>query len=192
MAAPGQTPQTADPAVAELQRVLTAYAQVTGFAPAFPGTVDGIVGVKTTMAVAAMIPRLPGMPSELVVFAPIISLALVTEDGRTQAFSLIKRNAGIISKAIIALEAYRLAQGQPPAPVAPQPAGRPPSVKSMWAAGLIAPSTNPPTVGINPDGTVVVLVPWWQTTRGKVAIGAGVAGALLTVVVVIRAFMPGR
>jgi hypothetical protein len=192
MAAPGQTPQTADPAVAELQRVLTAYAQVTGFAPAFPGTVDGIVGVKTAMAVAAMIPRLPGMPSELVVFAPIISLALVTEDGRTQAFSLIKRNAGIISKAIIALEAYRLAQGQPPAPIPPQPGGRPPSVMTQWASGIIAPTQNPITPGVSPDGTPTVLVPWWNTTRGKVAIGAGVAGALLTVVVVIRAFLPGR
>lgn len=104
-----------DSGVAELQRVLKTYVQITGYTPADPGTVDGIVGIKTVMAVVAMLPRVPGLPSEIRALAPVISLMLVTDDGRAQAFNLVKSNAGTISKAIIALEAYRIgtASGSP-------------------------------------------------------------------------------
>lgn len=185
MTAPGQT--IADATVAELQRVLTIYAQATGFALAFPGATDGIVGQKTALAVAAMVPRLPGLPAEIVAMAPLISLILATDQGRTEAFALIKRNATTITRAIIALEAYRLATGGggggPPVP-APTSGWKNQTVKAGWAAGILSPSSSPPTPPI-PGG---VLVPWWNTTKGKVMIGAGVAGTLLTIVVVIRAF----
>lgn len=104
-----------DSSVAELQRVLTTYAQITGFTPANPGPVDGIVGIKTTLAVVAMLPRVPGLPSEVTAMAPVIALLLATTDGQKQAFGLIQRNASTISRAIIALEAYRIgtASGTP-------------------------------------------------------------------------------
>jgi hypothetical protein len=106
MAAPGQTPS--DSGVAELQRVLKAYVQVTGYTPADPGTVDGIVGVKTAMAVIAMLPRVPGIPEEVRAMAPVLSIMLATDDGKTQVYRTIKNNASTIAKAIIALEAYRV------------------------------------------------------------------------------------
>lgn len=137
MAAPGQTP-VSDSGVAELQRVLKAYVQITGYAPADPGTVDGIVGIKTAMAVIAMLPRVPGLPDEVRALAPVISLMLATEDGRSQAFGIIKRNAGTISKGIIAMEAYRVGTSSPTAP----PPGTTPTSTSVKANTLWHPGAN--------------------------------------------------
>lgn len=192
MAAPGQT-QVSDPAVAELQRVLIVYAQATGFTPALPGPVDGIVGTQTALAVMAMVPRLPGLPSEIVAMAPLISLVLATDQGRAEVFGLVRRNAANISRAVIVLEAYRLATGAGGgAPPAPPPAGgwKSQTVRQQWASGVLAPppASAPPAP---PPAGGGLLVPWWQTTKGKIAIGAGVAAALLATVVVIRAFQPG-
>lgn len=181
MAAPGQT-ATSDATVAELQRVLTVYANATGYAPANPGAVDGIVGQRTALAVAAMVPRLPSLPAEVTAMAPLISLMLATDQGRNEIFALIKRNATTISRAIIALEAYRLATQQQPATGGGKTPGR----------TVILPGVTQPVVTQPPVTPPPLLVPWWQTTGGKVAIGAGVAGALLTLVVVIRAFAPAR
>jgi len=176
-----------DPTVAELQRVLTVYAQATGYAPANPGAVDGIVGQPTAMAVAAIVPRLPGLPAEVVAMAPLISLMLATDQGRNEIFTLIKRNAGTITKAIVALEAYRLATQKPPSgggKAPPSGGGKAPS-RVLWT--LPPPQASPPPP---PPPPPPVMVPWWQTTGGKIAIGAGVAATLLTVVVVARAFAP--
>jgi hypothetical protein len=139
MAAPGATPKS-DSGVAELQRVLKAYVQLTGYAPADPGTVDGIVGARTAMAVIAMLPRVPGMPEEIRALAPVMALLLATADGQKQAYGIITRNAGTISKGIIALEAYRIGSGAttPPTPTAAsikagtlwQPGGNPYAVTS--------------------------------------------------------------
>lgn len=101
------TPKS-DSGVAELQRVLKTYVQITGYQPADPGAVDGIIGVKTTMAVIAMLPRVPGLPAEVRALAPVLTLMLATAEGKQQAFDLIRKNAGSISKAVIALEAYRI------------------------------------------------------------------------------------
>jgi hypothetical protein len=171
-----------DPTVAELQRVLTIYAQATGYAPANPGAVDGIVGQRTALAVAAMVPRLPGLPAEVVAMAPLISLMLATDQGRNEIFALIKRQATTITRAVIALEAYRLATQQQP--TAPAGGGKTP-VRVVLPGVFTPPQPQPPATTPPP-----FMVPWWQTTGGKVAIGAGVAATLLTVVVVIRAFAP--
>lgn len=179
MAAPGQT-ATSDATVAELQRVLTVYANATGYAPANPGAVDGVVGQRTAMAVAAVVPRLPGLPAEVVAMAPLISLMLATDQGRNEIFALIKRNATNITRAIIALEAYRLATQQQPT----QPAAGTKTPTRVWTGVVTAPPAPPP--GAPPP----LLVPWWNTTGGRVAIGAGVVATLLTLVVVIRAFAP--
>lgn len=184
MAAPGQT-ATSDATVAELQRVLTVYANATGYAPANPGPVDGIVGQRTALAVAAMVPRLPGLPAEVVAMAPLISLMLATDQGRNEIFALIKRNATNITRAVIALEAYRLATQQQP--TAPSGGGKTPT-RVLLPAVFTQPTTQPP----QPTAPPPFMVPWWQTTGGKVAIGAGVAATLLTLVVVIRAFAPAR
>lgn len=170
-----------DPTVAELQRVLTVYANATGYAPANPGAVDGIVGQRTALAVAAMVPRLPGLPAEVVAMAPLISLMLATDQGRNEIFGLIKRNAPNITRAIIALEAYRLATQQQPAPGG----GKVPT--RVVLPGVFTQPAQPP-----PTAPPPLLVPWWQTTGGRVAIGAGVMATLLTLVVVIRAFAPAR
>lgn len=170
-----------DPTVAELQRVLTVYANATGYAPANPGAVDGIVGQRTALAVAAMVPRLPGLPAEVVAMAPLISLMLATDQGKNEIFALIKRNATNISRAVIALEAYRLATQQQPASGGGKTPGR-----TVILPGVFTPPAPQPPQPTPPP----FLVPWWQTTGGKVAIGAGVAATLLTLVVVIRAFAP--
>lgn len=175
-----------DPNVKELQRVLAIYAQATGYAPANPGAADGIVGQRTAMAVAAVVPRLPGLPAEVVAMAPLISLALATDQGRTEIFGLIKRNAVNITRAVIALEAYRLATQQQP--TTPSGGGKVPG--RVILPGILAPPTPQPQSPAVPPPPF--MVPWWQTTGGKVAIGAGVAATLLTFVVVIRAFAPPR
>ena len=182
MAAPGQT--TADATVAELQRVLTVYANATGYAPANPGPVDGIVGQRTAFAVAAMVPRLPGLPAEVVAMAPLISLMLATDQGRNEIFGLIKRNATNITRAVIALEAYRLATQQQPTTSS---GGTKTPIRVVLPGVFTQPATQPP-----PTAPPPFMVPWWQTTGGKIAIGAGVAATLLTFVVVIRAFAPAR
>lgn len=134
---------TPDSGVTELQRVLTAYAQVTGYTPANPGPIDGIVGLRTAMAVIAMLPRVPGIPSEVTSLAPVLSLMLATEDGKAQVFGLIRRNATSISRAVIATEAYRVATGgnvqQPPPP--PVPGGGKASWALVSAAAAIAPNS---------------------------------------------------
>lgn len=126
-----------DSSVAELQRVLTAYAKITGFTAADPGTADGIIGMKTVLAVVSILPRVPGLPREVTMMAPMIGLMLATEDGKTAAFKLIKSNAGLISKAIIAMEVYRTGSGSAPSPA---PTATTPTVTSVkagtiWAQG---------------------------------------------------------
>ncbi len=121
MPAPGQTPQS-DSGVAELQRTLKAYAEITGFAGADPGTVDGVVGMKTATAVINVVPRLPSLPSEVrVLFGPVALLALMDSQLREQAFRQIRSNATTISRAIIALEVYRAAQASTAQPGTPVP-----------------------------------------------------------------------
>lgn len=134
MAAPGQTP-TSDSGVAELQRVLKTYAQITGYTPADPGVVDGVIGIKTTMAVIAIVPRVPGLPSEVTAMVPVMALMLAAEDTRTQVFNLIKRNASLITKAIIALEAYRVGTGTGTAPPATTPTSTSIKAGTLWQPG---------------------------------------------------------
>lgn len=113
MPAPGQTaPFNAD--VAELQRVLTSYAQVTGFTAANPGTVDGRVGTRTVMAVIAVAPNIPGLPSDIKAMIPIATILLATTEGQKKAVDLITKNAKYITKAMLAVAVMQVANRQTP------------------------------------------------------------------------------
>ena len=169
-----------DSSVAELQRVLKVYVQLTGYAPADPGTVDGLVGLRTVTAVIAMIPRVPGLPAELRAIAPVLTLMLATDDGKKQAFDLVKKNAGTISKAIIGLQIYQVgSQGGSP--------GTTPTTTSikngMQHAGALlaisgmqppASSTSGGTVPTNPTTTIWFYDMWTRTFR--VAVPRGTLG----------------
>lgn len=122
MPAPGQTaptPTTANAKVAELQRVLATYARVTGFAAANPGPADGIVGTRTIMAVVAVAPNIPGLPSEIRALIPLATVILATTEGQAKAKDIITRNASNITKAMLAVAALQIANGQ--SPTGPKP-----------------------------------------------------------------------
>lgn len=111
--APGAT-TTANAKVAELQRVLAAYAKATGNVAANPGAADGIVGTKTILAVAAVLPHLPHLPQEIRILVTLAPIAVAVDSAREQAKRLITNNASTISKAIIATAVYQASQGKPP------------------------------------------------------------------------------
>jgi hypothetical protein len=110
MAAPGQTPKS-DSGVAELQRVLAAYAQATGYTAANPGPIDGIVGTQTALAVIAMLPKIPNLPDAVRSMATVMPMMLATDDGKQAMFNLIRNNASGIAKAIVAMEVVRVTTG---------------------------------------------------------------------------------
>lgn len=115
-------PEKPDSGVVELQKTLTNYATATGFTPANPGTTSGLVDDKTIMAVAAVMPRVPGIPSEVkgaLALGP--AAILLSSDLRDLAAKTIKGYAGYITKAIIALGVYQVANGG--APTQPPPTG---------------------------------------------------------------------
>lgn len=126
--APGETaptPPKADSSVAELQRTLKAYAQLSGYTPADPGPVDGIVGMKTALAVLMVVPRIPKVPDEIKAIAALGPLALSNDDMRDSVFKAITRYAGYISAAIIAAQAYQAVNnaGGPTTPPTPTGTG---------------------------------------------------------------------
>lgn len=111
MPAPGQTaptPPKPDSGVAELQRVLKAYAAATGYTAADPGPVDGLVGIKTATAVALLIPRIPDLPQAVQALAPVAIMFIAAGgDKAASVYKMIRENASTIAAGIIAMEAYR-------------------------------------------------------------------------------------
>lgn len=111
--------QPYDSSVEELQKVLTVYATTTGYTPANPGKIDGIVGLKTAGAVVAMLPRTPGVPSEVSTVAPVLWAFAQTDTATAdRLFALVRRNAGALAKAIVALGVHAVVTGnvQPTTP----------------------------------------------------------------------------
>jgi hypothetical protein len=113
--------QPYDSSVEELQKVLTTYAQTTGYTAANPGPIDGKVGLKTAGAVVAMLPRTPGIPSEVSTLAPVIwAFAQYDQTQADKLFALIRKHASSIAKAVIAIGIHNVATGggvpQPPTP----------------------------------------------------------------------------
>jgi hypothetical protein len=122
MAAPGQT-TASNPNVAELQRVLAAYANATGYTPANPGPADGIVGTRTIMAVVSVAPRIPGLPSDIRALIPLAGILLATSEGQAKAKDLITKNASSITKALLAVAALSIASGGTPGASTPTSPG---------------------------------------------------------------------
>jgi hypothetical protein len=160
MPAPGQTaatPPKPDSGVAELQRVLKAYVAATGYAAADPGTVDGLVGIKTATAVAMMIPRIPDLPQSVRAMGPVILMLLATDDGRASVYKMIRENASTIAGGIIAMEAYRAGTaasggGSTPAQGTPTPRTR----FSEALTTVLVSAAGSPAVPAMPTTTI-----WW-------------------------------
>ena len=172
MPAPGQTaptPPKPDSGVAELQRVLKAYAAATGYTAADPGPVDGLVGIKTATAVAMMIPRIPDLPQSVRAMGPVILMLLATDDGRASVYKMIRENASTIAGGIIAMEAYRAGTaasggGSTPAQGTPAPRTR----FSEALTTVLVSAAGSPAVPAMPTTTI-----WWYAgNQYRVAVGA--------------------
>lgn len=177
MPAPGQTaptPPKPDSGVAELQRVLKAYVAATGYTAADPGTVDGLVGIKTATAVAMMIPRIPDLPQTVRAMGPVMLMLMATEEGRANVYKMIRENASMLAAAIIAMEAYRAGttatSGGGTAPAAPgTPAPRTRFNEALTAV-LVA-SAGSPAVPAMPTTTI-----WWAADgKYRIAVPQGTA-----------------
>jgi hypothetical protein len=175
MPAPGQTaptPPKPDSGVAELQRVLKAYAAATGYTAADPGTVDGLVGIKTATAVAMMIPRIPDLPQTVRAMGPVMLMLLATDDGRTNVYKMIRENASTIAAGIIAMEAYRAGTaassgGTTPAQGTPAPRTR---FNEALTAVLVS-AAGSPAVPAMPTTAI-----WWAAgNQYRVAVPQGTA-----------------
>lgn len=181
MPAPGQTaptPPKPDSGVAELQRVLKAYVAATGYAAADPGAVDGLVGPKTAMAVALVVPRIPDLPTAIKNMAPVmIMLIAAGGDKAASVYKLIRENASTIAGGIIAMEAYRAG-----AAAAASSSGAP-APTSMTATGTLPPrsrfdaaltsalvsAAGSPAVPAMPATTIW----WYDGARYRVAVPQG-------------------
>ena len=186
--APSETPPKpkADSSVAELQRTLKAYATLSGYAPADPGTVDGIVGMQTALAVLMVVPRIPKVPDEIKAIALLGPLALSNDDMRTQVFKTITNYAGYISAAIIAAQAYQAVNnaGGPTTTTTPPKPGTKPPHAALLAVGVPAVLTavggyqvqSTPgggAVPTNPANAIFFWDFWTQSYRVAVPRGAG-------------------
>ncbi len=182
--APGETtPTKADSSVAELQRTLKAYAQLSGYAPADPGPVDGIVGMQTALAVLMVVPRIPKVPDEIKAIAALGPLALSNDDMRTNVFKAITSYAGYISAAIIAAQAYQAVNnaGGPTTPPTTTTGGKKPGQYASVQQQMVNAVTGWQTQA-TPDGGAIPTNPtsaiffwdfWAQRYRVAVPRGAG-------------------
>lgn len=159
----------ADSSVAELQRVLAAYAASNNYVPADPGPATGIVDARTVVAVAAMIPRIPRLPSEIAVMAVAFNALLVTAAGRAKAFALITRFAGPITGAILAMQTLT----QSPAPPLPASGGKAGMAAQLMAEPFNASLAQYPNA-LLPQGTIYYKDSWGQ--RFRVAVPDSQAG----------------
>lgn len=180
MPAPGQTaptPPKPDSGVAELQRVLKAYVAATGYAAADPGAVDGLVGPKTAMAVALVVPRIPDLPTAIKNMAPVM-IGLVVAGGDKAAFvyKLIRENASTIAAGIIAMEAYRAGTaassgGTTPAQGTPAPRTAPRTRFNEALTAVLVSATGSPAVPAMPTTAI-----WWAAgNQYRVAVPQGTA-----------------
>lgn len=191
-----ETPKP-DSSVAELQRTLKAYAQLVHYAPADPGTVDGIVGVKTATAVLLVVPRIPKIPDEIKAVAMLGPLALANDDMRKEVFKLITNYASTISAAIIAAQVIQATTGGGSATSSTTATGgKKPATNSIAALlpGITAAGWQTqaaPGGGIvptNPANTIFFWDFWTQRYRVAVPRGAGLgAGGYVNYVEVASA-----
>lgn len=172
MPAPGQTaptPPKPDSGVAELQRVLKAYVAATGYTAADPGTVDGLVGIKTATAVAMMIPRIPDLPQTVRAMGPVMLMLMATEEGRANVYKMIRENASMIAGGIIAMEAYRAGTA---ATSSGTPAQGTPAPRTRFGEALTAvlvSAAGSPAVPAMPTTTI-----WWAANgQYRVAVPQG-------------------
>lgn len=176
MADPTTDAPVADAGVAELQQALKLYAQTTGYAPADPGEVDGIVGVKTATATLNVIPRLPGLPAEVAAIAKLGAAALPAF-GLEYVAKIITAYAGYISKAILALNVYDVIDAAEDGSGSGGGGGhrRPASVLAPWASAaggaIYAPSViRTPSGDLIPgDPTKAIWFRDWWTGMYRVA-----------------------
>lgn len=112
-----------DSSVKELQRVLAAYATANNYPAANPGPETGFVDIMTTMAVVAITQRIPKLPTEISVLFYTAGPLMLTADGRTAVFALIRRFASYISTAVLAIQVINTDAG---GPAAPTPGVKPP------------------------------------------------------------------
>lgn len=125
-------------AVKSMQQVLATYAQGTGFSAANPGKIDGIVGQQTVSAVIAMVPLLPGLPSEVKTLAALGPIVFTSTSALNSAKAFITKNASKIRDGIIGLAAYQTIMGKTPGvPIQPL------TVTALPPGGYIGPSATP-------------------------------------------------
>lgn len=148
--------------VKSMQQALSTYAQGTGFTAANPGKIDGIVGAQTVNAVIAVMPLLPGMPSELKTLAVLGPIVFSDPSMLAKAKGFVTQHAAKIRDGVIGLAAYQLitGKGPKPAPVTITPL----QVTAVQpGGGYLTPSTT---------------TPWYKTWWG---IGGMVLGGTLAV-----------
>jgi len=152
--------------VKSMQQALIAYANATGFSAANPGLADGFVGAKTVAAVAAMLPLLPGIPSELKTITQLAPLIMASPDALKQAGTFITKHASTIRNGIIGLAVVQVATGN--TPIKPGLNIVPLQFNMQYSTG----GTPAPQVPLQP---------WYKQTWGIAAIAgtviAAVAGA---------------
>lgn len=190
----------ASPAVEKLQQVLKAYAQVSGNTMADPGTVDGIVGVKTRMAIQAVLPYLTGKISSTVATALTVAItaASMSPSAAAQIDQAITQYASQLTLGIAAITTYRAATAPQTAPTAttpPSPTAALPTVNTAISTArragtlqalqsqvaTLAPGINPssPTAadryGFLPGSSAT----WYKTWWGMSLIGVGAVSLLV-------------
>ena len=147
--------------VKSMQQALSTYAQGTGFTAANPGKVDGIVGAQTVNAVIAVLPLLPGMPSEIKTLAVLGPIIFSDPSALTKAKGFITQYSGKIRDGVIGLAAYQVITGNTPKPGITQL--QPLLVTAVQPGGYVP--------GVSPT-------PWYKTWWG---IGGMVLGGTLAV-----------
>lgn len=168
----GQLPPGPD--TIKLQKALTTFAQSTGFTLANPGRIDGIIDLKTVGAVVAVIPKVPGLPSEIRDVLPFLYLAAQYDTGTAdRLITLVHRYAAAIAKAVIAVGVHTVVTGGAPQP--PAPGGG----KASWALVSDAASTGgfhvytpPGATGGGPLTSTIWFYDRWKRTY-RVAVPRG-------------------
>jgi len=148
--------------VKSMQQALSTYAQGTGFTAANPGKVDGIVGAQTVNAVIAVLPLLPGMPSEIKTLAVLGPIIFSDPSALAKAKGFVTQHSGKIRDGVIGLAAYQVITGNAPKPGITQL--QPLLVTAVQPGGSYTPG--------------ISSTPWYKTWWG---IGGMVLGGTLAV-----------
>lgn len=154
----------ASAAITQLQQALVGLAQTSGRPAINPGTIDGILGNNTMMAVAAAHQILAEKaPKDYLVLA--LNTALIFGSTTSQAKAVVTSYAPQLTIAIKAATAG-YATG-----IIPKPSTTPPTQFLMYDAQLLTPG------GGGGGAAAAAATPWYKTWWGIGAIAVGAFGA---------------